>query len=86
MKDGSLRLCVDLRKQNAMRVGDSFSLPSIEEFLLKVWSAKVFSTLDLKQGYYQIEVDAASLPKTAFVIADALYEFNRLPFGAKNAP
>ena len=85
-KDGSLRLCVDYRKLNALTVGDSFPLPSIEELLIKVSKSKYFSTLDLKAGYHQVHLDSETKHKTAFCVGDRLYEFNRLPFGLLNAP
>ena len=84
-KDGSLRLCVDYRKLKSLSEGDSFPLPSIEELLVKVSGSVYFSTIDLKSGYHQIQVDAKTRPKTAFCAGDRLYEHNRLPFGLKNA-
>ena len=85
-KDGSLRLCVDYRKLNALTIGDSFPLPSIEELLIKVSRSKYFSTLDLKAGYHQVHLDPETKHKTAFCVGDQLYEFNCLPFGLRNAP
>ena len=48
--------------------------------------AKVFSTLDLRSGYWQIPVDPADREKTAFTCHLGLFEYNRLPFGLTNAP
>ena len=85
-KDGSLRLCVDYRKLNSLTLGDSFPLPAIEELLIKVSKSKYFSTLDLKAGYHQVHLDSETKHKMAFCVGDRLYEYNRLPFGLKNAP
>ncbi|KAJ7995749.1 hypothetical protein DPEC_G00247820 [Dallia pectoralis] len=48
--------------------------------------SKWFSVLDLKSGNYQIEVDEADKPKTAFVCPLGFWEFNRMPQGVTNAP
>ena len=42
--------------------------------------------MDLKSGYHQVHLDEATKHKTAFCSGDRLYEYNRLPFGLKNAP
>ena len=69
-KDGSLRLCVDYRKLNSLSEGDSFPLPSIAELLVKVSRSVYFSTIDLKSGYHQIQVNAETKHKTAFCAGD----------------
>ena len=42
--------------------------------------------LDLKSGYYQIEISEADKPKTAFVTTLGFWEFNRMLQGVTNAP
>ena len=53
---------------------------------MKVSGSVYFSTIDLKSGYHQIQVDPETRHKTAFCAGDRLYEYNRLPFGLRNAP
>ena len=48
--------------------------------------ARVFSTLDLPSGFWQVEVDKASQEKTAFITHHGLFEFDKMPFGLTNAP
>ena len=48
--------------------------------------ARVFSTLDLPSGFWQVEVDKASQEKTAFITHLGLFEFDNMPFGFTNAP
>ena len=47
-KDGSLRLCIDLRKLNARTIKDSYSLPHIEESLDCLNRTQVLTLLDLE--------------------------------------
>ena len=85
-KNGSLRLCVDYRKLNAVTRKDSFPLPRIDSILESLKNAKWFSTIDLASGYWQVEVAPEDQPKTAFCIPTGLYEFKTMPFGLANAP
>ena len=86
-KDGNLRFCIDLRKLNARTVKDAYALPRIEETLDYLAGSKWFSMLDLKLGYWQVELDEESKPLTTFTAGPlGLYECERMPFGATNAP
>ena len=42
--------------------------------------------MDFMSGYWQIEMDAESREKTAFVTHAGLFEFDVMPFGLSNAP
>ncbi len=85
-KTGEDRLCIDYRKLNAITKKDSFPLPRIDDVLDMLQGQKYFSTLDLASGYWQIEMDKNSKEKTAFIVENNLYEWNRLAFGLTNAP
>ena len=86
-KDGSLRFCIDLRKLNARTVKDAYSLPRIEDALDSLNGACIFTSLDLKSGYWQVELDEESIPLTAFTVGPlGFYECVRMPFGLTNAP
>jgi hypothetical protein len=47
---------------------------------------KFFSAIDLASGYWLIEMDQESKEKTAFIVDNNVYEWNRLAFGLTNAP
>ena len=86
-KDGSLRFCIDLRKLNARTIKDAYSLPRIEDALDSLNGACIFTSLDLKSGYWQVELDESSIPLTAFTVGPlGFYECVRMPFGLTNAP
>ena len=86
-KDGSLRFCINLRKLNARTVKDAYSLLHIEDALDSLNGACIFTSLDLKSGYWQVELDEESIPLTAFTVGPlGFYECVRMPFGLTNAP
>jgi transposase InsO family protein len=85
-KDGGSRMCIDFRKLNCVTTNNSYPLPSISDILASLKNARYFSCLDLKSGYYQIEMSEADKEKTAFVCHKGLFEFNVMPFGLSSAP
>ena len=85
-KNGDVRLCIDYRKLNSRTIRDQYSIPRIEETLHALNGAQWFSCLDLKSGYYQIELEEADKSKTAFWCPLGFFEFNRMPQGITNAP
>ncbi|KAL1270863.1 hypothetical protein QQF64_029879 [Cirrhinus molitorella] len=85
-KDNSVRLCIDFRKLNSQTIKDAYALPNLEEVFSVLHGSKWFSVLDLKSGYYQIEMEEADKHKTAFVCPQGFWEFNRMPQGITNAP
>ena len=65
-ENGSFRFCVDLRKVNAVKRKDSFPIPLVSDTLDALNGTKYFSTLNLKSGYWQIEMHAESREKNSF--------------------
>lgn len=80
------RLVIDYRKLNEKTIEDKYPLPRIEEILDNLGKCMYFSTLDLAQGFHQIEMDESSIEKTAFTVNNGHFEYVRMPFGLKNAP
>lgn len=85
-KSGKYRFVLDFRRLNRLTKKDSFPLPLIEDIFADLRGSCFFSSLDLSNGYWQIELDDASKEKTAFVANNNLYEFNVLPYGVCNGP
>ena len=86
-KDGSLRFCIDLRKLNSQTIKDVYSLPRIEKSLDCLNGAIIFTFLDLKVGYWQVEMEENSIPYTAFTVGPlGFHKFVCMPFGLTNAP
>lgn len=86
-KDGSIRFCIDYRKLNSITQKDAYNIPKIDETLHLLAGSKYFSKLDLKSGYWQVELNESDKEKTAFQAGSlGFYECNRMPFGLCNAP
>ena len=71
---------------NAVTVNNRYPLPLISELLDRLNGAKVFSKIDLKDGYYRIRVREGDEWKTAFRTRYGHYEFLVLPMGLTNSP
>ncbi|XP_053968978.1 uncharacterized protein LOC128870388 [Anastrepha ludens] len=85
-KNGEHRLCVDYRSLNKVTIKRPYPMPIMEEQFAQLAGNNFFTTLDLRTGYHQIEIDESSKKYTAFVTTDGHYEYNRMPFGLVNAP
>lgn len=58
-KNNDVHLCVDFRKLNSQTIKDAYALPNLEEAFSVLTGSKWFSVLDLKSGFYQIEMEEA---------------------------
>ena len=86
-KDGSLRFCINLRKLNNWNIKDAYSLPCKDETLDSLQDSQWLSSLNLKSGYWQVEMDEESKPLTAFTVGPlGFYKCERIPFRLINAP
>lgn len=80
------RMVIDYRKLNERTIDDKYPLPNITDILDKLGKSQYFTTLDLANGFHQLEMDPNDVQKTAFSTENGHYEFKRMPFGLKNAP
>ena len=86
-KNGSLRMCVDYRSLNNRTVKDAYALPRTEEKFDVLKGSQYFSTIDMKSGYHQVEIEEEHKERTAFTVGPlGFYEYNRMPFGLSNSP
>lgn len=79
--DNSVRLCLDPRPLNEALQRERYHLPTFEEVLPDLNNAKVFSKVDLRSGYWHVQLDEKSSLLTCFQSQFGRFKWNRLPFG-----
>jgi len=85
-KDGTFRLCIDYRKLNSITHCEAHPTPRMDDILDSLNGAKMFTTLDLRSGYWQVPMDPKDKPKTAFATRAGQFQFTIMPFGLNSAP
>ena len=86
-KDGTLRFCIDFRRLNDWTKKDAFPMPRLTETIETMVGARIFSSMDLKSGFWQVKMAEESHQYTAFTVGSlGVYEFLQMPFGLCNAP
>ncbi|CAI5468770.1 unnamed protein product [Closterium sp. Yama58-4] len=81
----SRRMCGDYCDLNKITKANRYPMPTPEDIFDKLVGAVVFSTLDLRQGFNQIQIREEDKAKIAFHGVDELWEWNGMPFGMRNA-
>lgn len=84
-KDGSMRMCIDFRKLNAVSKQDQFPMQNVSELVYGVSNSRYITVLDLTRGYWQIPVEQESQRYTAFATPQGLYAWTVMPYGLKNS-
>jgi hypothetical protein len=85
-KDGDWRFCVDFRDLNRVTEKEVYPLTRIDEAIDTLYGSKYFTCIDIKNGYWQMEIEEEDRHKTAFTTTNGSYEFCVMPFGLTNAP
>ena len=84
--DGDIRVCVDMRRANEAIEKERHPIPTIKEVLHHLNGSTLFSELDLKWGFHQVELETESRRITAFITHRGLFQYKRLMFGITSAP
>ena len=80
-KSGAQRVCIDPRQLNEALKRETFQIPILDEILPELSKAKVFSSVDLRSGYWHCVLDHESSLLTTFSTPFGRYRWRRLPFG-----
>lgn len=84
--DGSIRLCINAKKLNAITKKNRYNPTNIERIFSRIPSAKYFSSIDLKDAFYQIPLAKKDQAKTAFSIHGmGIFAYERMPQGLVNS-
>ncbi len=82
---GKVRVTTDLTSLNKHVIPDRYPIPNIKDLLLEVSGAKLFSKLDLKKAYFNIQLSEESRHLTTTLTPEGLYQYRRLPMGLKDS-
>lgn len=85
-KDKSIRICIDPRDLNTAIQREHFLVPTFDDILPRLSGKKLFSIIDMKDGFWHIELDDESSKLVTFNTPFGRYSFRRLPFGITSAP
>ena len=84
-KDRSMMLYVDYMKLNKVTIKNKYPLPRIDDLMDHLVGACVFSKIDLRPGYQQIQVKSKDILKTTFRTRYNHFDYSVMSFGVSNA-
>lgn len=85
-KNGKLRLCVDYRELSSKSVKYAYALPRMDEIFDVLNGSTRFSTIDMKAGYYRVEVEEKQGTHCFYCWTNRYFYYVRMPFGLSNFP
>ncbi|MBW0546877.1 hypothetical protein O181_086592 [Austropuccinia psidii MF-1] len=84
--DGQSRFCADFRALNNYTKAERYPIPRIPHALGKLAKAKYITKMYCMKGFHQIGVKPNFVKSLRIICHMGIYEYNRMPFGIKNAP
>lgn len=84
--DKTIRICLDPNELNKAIKRDYYLIPKFENIRDKLWGKQFYTVLDIKKGFWHIELESESSELCCFSTPFGYYKFNRLPFGLSCAP
>jgi hypothetical protein len=76
---------MDYRALNEVAVKNKYPLPRIDDLFDQLRGVCVFSKIDIRSGYHQLNIRECDIPKIAFILRYGLYEYTVMSFGLTNA-
>lgn len=84
--NGSVRICVDLKKLNQAVERERYVIPTVDDIIHQLRGSSVFSKLDAQSGFWQIPLHPDSMKLTTFITPFGRFYMKRVPFGISSAP
>ncbi|OWY90346.1 reverse transcriptase, partial [Phytophthora megakarya] len=81
-----IRLCIDYRLVNSLTQLMVYPMPLINDLLWDLESTLWYCSLDMASGFWVVKMTDRARLISAFITPFGLFEWNRMPFGLKNAP
>nr|GEX91103.1 putative reverse transcriptase domain-containing protein [Tanacetum cinerariifolium] len=85
-KDGSFRMCIDYRELNKLTVKNRYPLSRIDHLFDQLQGSSVYSKIDLRSSYHQLQIGEDDILITAFRTRYGHFEFQVMPFRVTNTP
>ncbi|CAG2233566.1 unnamed protein product [Mytilus edulis] len=85
-KNSEIRLCIDMRRPNEAVVREWYPIPTVEKMLQDLNQSRVYSKLDIKLAFREIELSQKSRDITAFITHQGLCRYKHLMFGISCTP
>ena len=85
-KNGKLRICLDPKDLNRAIQRENYQLPTVEDIATRLHGAKVFTVMDVRNGFWHVSLDEESSYLTTFQTPFGRYRWKRMPFGISSAP
>ena len=74
-KANTLQICIDYRQQNKMTIRDRYHFSYIDDLFDQIREMTIFSKIDLRARYHQVEIKDEDIFKTTFKTRYGHYEF-----------
>ena len=84
-RGGKLRICLDPKDLNKALLRSPHPMTTIDDVIPQLANVKVFSVLDAKDGFWQVELEEESSYLTTFWTPFGRYRWLRMPFGLSSS-
>uniref|UniRef100_A0A0A9W3X7 RNA-directed DNA polymerase n=1 Tax=Lygus hesperus TaxID=30085 RepID=A0A0A9W3X7_LYGHE len=85
-KNGKVRLCINPIPLNRYLKREFFTIPTQEELTVNLSGKKLYTVMDMKEGYHQCELTEEASLLCVFNTCYGRYRYLRMPFGLSVSP